>query len=189
MRFLSSKPSRQLSAISCQLAWKGPIPYNVTMSVLRKVGVLLGHLLVAWLGTAILTAPIARAYHPASVAGVLWRELILSIVGGGLIGFGMYRTWRSKIGAWIWTLPTVLFAFHALSVSLISSQSALVPTNGLWYRMFGFDCVNQVSGMRCVPFFIFTIPLVRAVAYSLGTLVGVRFAKPPVSTVAEVKIF
>ena len=179
------------SAFSCQLsAWvKGPIPYNVTMSVLRKVGVFLGHLLVAWLGTAILTAPIAMAYHPASVAGVLWRELILSVFGGGLIGFGMYRTWRSKIGLWSWTLPTVLFAFHALSVWLINSQSALVPTSGLWYRMFGFNCVNQVSGMRCVPFFIFTIPLVRALAYSLGTLVGVRFAKLPASTVAEVKIF
>jgi len=73
---------RQLSAVSSQL---GERPHSLQCHNERpsQGRSILGHLLVAWLGTAILTAPIAKAYHPASVAGVLWRELILSVFGGG----------------------------------------------------------------------------------------------------------
>jgi hypothetical protein len=159
------------------------------MRLIRNVGLYLGHLLNALIGTAIVTTPIWKFNHPASVAGILWQETIISICCAALIGFGVYMWRRSKIGAWIWTLPTVWFAFHALSVlSLAHSQSVLVPTGGLWPQIFGFDCTDKAAVTYCRNFFEFTVAFVRSVAYSLGTVGGFYFANPVTPPVIETKV-
>lgn len=159
------------------------------MKLIRNVGLYLGHLLTALIGTAIVTTPLWKIHRSTSVAGVLWQEVIMSICCAGLIGFGAYMGWRSKVGAWIWIVPTAWFAFHALSVvSLKQSQSVLAQTGGLWAQIFGFDCTDQAAVTYCRNFFEFTVAFVRSLAYSLGTLVGIYFAKPVTPPVSKVKV-
>ena len=159
------------------------------LKLLRRAGIFLGHLLVALIGTAVLSTEIVKAHRPASVAGILWEEFIVSICCAGLIGFGMYRTWRSKTGAWVWTLPTAFFAFHAFSVlSLAHGQSVLAETRGVWSQIFGFNCIDQIAVTHCRDFFEFTVAFIRSVAYSLGSLVGIYFANPIPSPIGKVKV-
>ena len=157
------------------------------MRLIRNIGLYLGHMLTALIGTAILSTPIEKMSRSTSVAGILWKELILSIVCAGLIGFLVYRTWRSRIGIWVWILPAGWLALHILS-SLTHPHSALTQSGGLWAQIFGFDCIERLAETRCRDFFLFTVPFIRSISYSLGTLVGIRLVRPVTARVREVKV-
>ena len=149
--------------------------YNAAMKLLRSIGLYLGHLLTALIGTAILRFPLEKILRQRSISGVIWREWILSIVCAGLIGFLTYRTWRSKIGMWVWALPTAWFGFGVLMLlGTIHAQSALSPNHGLWYEISGQSCAAGMVEIGCRVFFLCTIPLLRSTGYSVGTLIGWR---------------
>jgi hypothetical protein len=158
------------------------------MEVLKRTGIFLGHIVVAVFGTAVLSVPIEKAHRAASIESWIGREVVLSVVCAGVIGFGMGRTWKSAIGLWTWTLPTAIFSLRAMSIVTFShSGSVLLASGGFWPRIFGVDCLHQVPVARCLAgFFLLTIPFLRSVAYSLGTLIGMRFAVP--GTVRELRI-
>jgi hypothetical protein len=155
----------------------------------RGVGWFFAHTLAALIGTAILSTPISRMSRPASVAGILWKELFISVICACLIGFLMYRTQKSKVGIWVWILPTAWFALHILSLLMSAhSQSALTQNSGLWREIWGFDCIERLTQPRCRSFFLFTVPFIRSVAYSLGIMVGIRFVTPVASPVREITV-
>jgi hypothetical protein len=110
---------------------------------------------------------------------VIWKEWILDILLAGLLGILAYRISRSKVAVWIWILPMVWFGLRLLS---------LVPTlggrgqPGLWYEVSGEDCVHGMTDMGCANFFLFTIPFIRSLAYSFGTLIGMG---PPTAQFAK----
>lgn len=145
------------------------------MKLLRNIGLYLGHLLTAVVGTAILTTPLERLFRGRTITGVVIREWILGIVCAGVIGFLIHRTWRSRIGLWIWILAALWFACGLLlRVPSANSQSVFSPGGGIWFEMSGLACHGGLSEMGCRNFFLFTIPLLRAVGYALGTLVGIH---------------
>lgn len=116
------------------------------------------HTILAILGAASLENALGQAFHPHSLAAMLWKEWILSLVGAALIGFFMWRKWGGSAAMWVWVLPGLWFAF----VSLVSLRQSL------WGRLSGTACSGGFHMRGCVMFFVSTIPFVRGVSYSVG---------------------
>src|SRR5450755_4222921 len=142
------------------------------MRLLRYMALHCGHLLVAVIGTALVTS-FGKLFHPRSVTGVIATEWAMSIVCAAVIGLLMYRTWRWRPAIWVWIIPAVWFAIETFMIwPSAHRQSVLGPGGGLWYEISGSACVNGIRDRGCRAFFVFTIPFIRAVAYSIGTFAG-----------------
>jgi hypothetical protein len=131
----------------------------------KSVAVILGHTVVAVIGTAIISTSLGKLFHATSGGGVIRKEWILSLICAAAIGLMMYRTWRSRLGVWAWVLPSALFALGVLAV---------YPSGNYWYQLSGSGCASTVSLAECRYFFVFTVPFIRSIAYSVGTLLGLR---------------
>ena len=129
------------------------------MRVLKLVGLLLVNLVVAVIGTAILDTGMSRVIASHSIAAMVWKEFILSIVCAAFIGFGMWRTWRNSAAKWTWVLPAVWFAFGYLTIA---------GRGDVWGRLSGFGSGSVLGAPDVRSFFLFTVPLVRAISYSVG---------------------
>ncbi len=140
------------------------------MKLLRNIGLYLGHLLTAVFGTAILTIGLGKLFHPASIVGVIWKEWILDILLAGLLGILAYRISRSRLGLLVWILPAIWFGLRLLFIVPVvhGSHGQL----SLWYETSGQDCVHRITDYGCANFFVFTVPLLRSVAYAVGTLLA-----------------
>lgn len=124
---------------------------------------MLVNLVVAVIGTAMLDTGISKVIPSHSIAMVVRKEFILSIICAGLIGFGMWRTWRNLAAKWTWVLPAVWFAFGYLIVA---------GHGDAFGRLSGTGSVSVLSAPDVRSFFSFTVPLVRAVSYSVGAYVS-----------------
>lgn len=140
------------------------------MRTLKFVGALILHTLSALLGTAILESTIWSAFPMHSVAGVLWKELLLGAVCAGFIGFFIWRRWSSKAATLAWILPGVWFALGSMLLSG-SGHSRVFSDGSLWGRLSGIAC-NDGSAAGCRTFFAVTVPLVRGISYSIGAYVS-----------------
>ena len=143
------------------------------MPALKFCGLLLVNLVVAVIGTAILDTALWRVVSSHSVTAIVWRELIFSIVCAALIGFGMWRTWRNSVAKWTWILPAVWFAFGYLTIA---------GHGHVWGRLFGFASASGsvLSAPDVASFFSFTVPLVRAISYSVGAYLSSLLYPAPV---------
>lgn len=138
------------------------------MRALRWAGLYLGHLLTALFVTAMLTVEIGRLHRPHTALGVVQKESILSIVCAGAIGLLMYRTWKWRGALWVWVLPTLWFGVNILLT--------MKRFGGPWYYLSGLACSEGFARpSSCSEWFLATIPFIRAVAYSLGTVAGMYF--------------
>jgi hypothetical protein len=142
------------------------------MRALKFVGLVLVNVVVAVIGTAILDTEIWKLVPIHSVAGILWKELVLSVICATLIGFAMWRTWRNSAAMWTWILPTVWFAFGCL---------ATAGDSNFWGTLFPFGSGSLPGKPEVRGFFLFTVPMVRAVSYSVGAYLSSRlYSKPAV---------
>jgi len=151
------------------------------LSALKFFGLLIVNIVVAVVGTAILTTAIGKAFHGHSLSAILWREWSLSIGCAAFIGFGMWRTWRSHVAYWTWVLPTLWFGVKFLLA---------IGKGSLLFQFSGEACVEGVRPIGCINWFVFSIPFVRSIFYSLGAYVSSVFhnaqrpqdaAAPPLS--------
>ena len=133
------------------------------VKLLRFVGSLLINLTVAVIGTAILDTEVRRVIPTHTVAAIVWKEIILSVVCAAFIGFFMWRTWRSSAAKWIWVLAALWFVFGYLAIA----RSANV-----WGRLSGLSSGSVLSAPDVRGFFIFTVPFIRAISYSLGAYIS-----------------
>ncbi len=122
-------------------------------------GILILNTCVALFGTAVLETEIGGMFHPHSIAGVLWKVWSLDVLGAAIIGFFMWRTWKTEATKWTWVLPALWFGLR-----FITSRG----NGGIWSHFSGADCSNGARSPGCADFFAFTIPFVRGVAYSAG---------------------
>ena len=130
-------------------------------------------------GTGILSVTVGRLFHPKYIIGYVEREWCLSVVVGIAIGLLTYSQLKWKPAVWVWVVPALWFAFGAIILSRsLSSQSVIGSTGGFWYKISGSSCVNGLTDLGCRMFFLCMLPLVRSVAYSLGTLAGSRLFSP-----------
>ena len=126
---------------------------------LKFCGLLILNVLVAVLGTAFLESAIANLYHPASISGVVLKTWCLSLLSAGLIGFLMWRTWRTSATKWTWLLSSIWFGLRAMT---------LLTRGSLWAQFSGAGCQNGTHDPGCLNFFVFTIPFIRGLSYSIG---------------------
>jgi hypothetical protein len=129
------------------------------LGALKFFGLLVINTVVAVIGTAILTTAIGQAFHPHSLGAILWKEWSLSIGCAGVIGFGMWRTWRSRVAHWTWVLPALWFGVKFIFA---------IGQGPLLFKFSGEACVDGVRPVGCINWFAFSIPFVRSVFYSLG---------------------
>jgi hypothetical protein len=126
---------------------------------LKFFGLLIVNIVVAVIGTTILTTGIGEAFHSHSMGAILWKEWALSISCAAAIGFGMWHRWRNRVAYWTWVLPTIWFGVKFI---FAIGHGPLLP------QFSGEACVEDVRPTGCINWFTFAIPFVRSVFYSLG---------------------
>jgi hypothetical protein len=140
------------------------------LRTLKFAAFLLINLLVAIIGTAILDTTLGRLIPSHSFAALVWKECGLSIVCAAFIGFGMWRTWRSSAAKWTWVLPAAWFAVGFL---------AIAGRGNVFGHFFGFGSGTNFGAAEVRSFFLFTVPLIRAISYSVGANVSsLRYQTP-----------
>jgi len=144
------------------------------LRALKFGGFLVVHITIAVVGTAILDSALFRVIPSHSISATVWKEFLLSIVCAVFIGFGMWRTWRSSAAKWTWVLPTLWFALGYL---------ANAGHGDVWGRLSGFGSGSVLGTPDVKSFVVFTIPLVRAISYSVGSYISsLLYPAPVVST-------
>jgi len=133
------------------------------LRALKFFGLLIVNFVVALIGTAIVETAIGKAFPSHSLSAVLWKEWILSITCGAFIGFWMWHTWHGDAAKWTWVLPAVWFGFKVLLA---------IGGGTVWFQFSGIGCASGIRSVECRNFFVFTIPFVRCVSYSLGAYVS-----------------
>lgn len=142
---------------------------------LKFLGAFVLSTLVALFGTAAVGLPISRALRAHTIAGIVGREWILSIVVAAGLGFFTWRSWKFAASRWVWVLPTLWFAFwFILAVSEPSYHSVFVSKN-LWTRFSGLECAEGPRAPGCMNWLIFTLPFVRGAAFSIGAWLASSF--------------
>jgi hypothetical protein len=123
------------------------------------------NLAAAVIGTAILDTEVRRLIPTHTVAAIVWKEIILSVVCAAFIGFFMWRTWRNSASKWIWVPAALWFIFGYL----------VIPRSvNVWGRLSGLSSESVLSAPDVRTFFAFTIPLIRTISYSLGAYISSR---------------
>ena len=140
---------------------------------LKFCGLVLVNLAIAVVGTAILDTAVRRMIPTSTVAAIVWKEIILSIVCAAFIGFFMWRTWRSSAANWAWTLAALWFAFGYLSIA---------GNGNVWGRLSGFSSGSVLTAPDVRTFFAFTVPLIRAISYSVGACISSLVYRPAVAS-------
>jgi hypothetical protein len=142
----------------------------------KSMGMLAFDLVVAVIGTAILESWTPRILPPRSVQAVTLKEWFIGISWSALLGFLMYRTWRSPTAVWVWVVAGVWFGF-GIVVQLGRPESIVIPNHTHWAQLSGAACAGRADKSDCVDFFLFTVPFMRAVSYSVGAFISSRLFK------------
>jgi hypothetical protein len=138
------------------------------LKILRFCGALILNTIVALIGAAVLESAIGKAFHPQTLAAVLWKEWTLSLLCAAFVGFFMLRTWRTNAAMWVGVLPRLWFGLNLGLVLSASHGRSVLVGGGLWSQFSGTACEDGLLAVGCRKFFIVTIPLIRGVAYSVG---------------------
>jgi len=138
---------------------------------LKFCGLLLINLVIAVVGPAILDTAVRRMIPTYTVTAIVWKEIFLSVVCAAFIGFFMWRTWRSSAAKWTWILAALWFVFGYLSIA---------GNENVWGRLSGFSSGSVLTAPDVRTFFAFTVPLIRAISYSVGAYVSSLVYRPTV---------
>ena len=178
---VGSPPIRKLAATGASLpVWR---PYRkaiVSASIeddtspmtkitagIRNTLVWLLNAVVALFGTAVVEAAISRFFHPHTITDVLVRTYALSAAIAFVLGFFVYRQWKPSMARWVGLGGLCWFLLGAF---------LSVGRRSLWDQMSGTACEYGLQAIGCRNWFVFTLPALRAVLYSLGALLCWRVA-------------
>lgn len=131
-----------------------------------------------WGGASLefLLRAIARwAFPHAALRTLVLRDCGFALLAGAVVSLSVQRYWRTKSAQWTWVVFAVWFAYGAVSYALLLSQSVM-STREFWPHLLGYNCALRGGPAACYDFFIFTVPLLRGVAYSITASFGLRFS-------------
>lgn len=155
------------------------------LRALKFCGALILKTFVALIGTAVLESGVGKAFHPHSIAAIVWKEWSLSVLLAGLIGFGMWRTWRANASKWTWILLSLWFGMIFVPELMVGGGQSVLAGRSVWSHFSGTDCDSGVREFGCRNFLVFTIPFIRGVAYSVGAFVSSLVSPPRSQPAAE----
>jgi hypothetical protein len=142
-------------------------PMTKVTVVIRNVLFWLLNLVVALFGTAVVEASLSHLFHPYSITDVLLRTYGLSAVIAFVLGFFVYRQWKSFMAKWVGLGGLCWFLFGIF---------LSVGRGGLWDQMSGTACEYGLQAIGCRNWFVFTLPTLRTVLYSVGAWLCWRVA-------------
>jgi hypothetical protein len=128
--------------------------------IARGVVVFLLNLANAIFGTAVMESAILP-HIGFSRSVVEWeaRAWLFSVTMAALLGYFTAKKWSPRSAKWVWTLPVAVLAFGVL---MYLANGGVSP----WRHFIAPDCSNDRQS--CRDFLIFTLPMVRSVAYSVA---------------------
>jgi hypothetical protein len=145
-------------------------------------GGLVLNICIALFCTPVLEAGIGKMFHPHSLAGLLWKWWTLDLLCAAGLGFSISRLWRSGNAVWTWVLPVVWFAFRFVPMALSGGNQSVLVGHNVWSQFSGNGCASGMQSLACRNFFLFTLPLIRGIAYSLGAFLSLMFTAYSKST-------
>jgi hypothetical protein len=119
---------------------------------------------VALVSTTILELAFGKAFSPQLI---LWKESCFSLLGAGVVGFLMWRIWRTAAAKWAWALPVLWLGAGLIHALLVRGTSDVFAGGNVWSQFSGTDCANGIAS-GCRNFFAYVIPFIRGVSYSVG---------------------
>jgi hypothetical protein len=140
---------------------------------LKFVGFVVINVIIAVIGTAILDTALSKAIPSHSIAGVLWKEYILSIICAACLGFSVWRSWRDSAAKWTWVLPAAWFTAGLIAVA---------GRDDVFGRIFGYGSGSNLGAAEIRTFFAFTVPLIRGISYSAGAYISSFLYRAPVAS-------
>jgi hypothetical protein len=155
-----------------------PPPKPYFFRALRFGGVLLLNTCVAVVGTSALAAEIGGALHPHSFSGILWKLWGLDVLCALLIGFFMWRTRKTEATKWTWTLPALWFCLRFIPALTFRGHQTVFGSVGVWSQLSGVGCENGVRALGCLNLFVFTLPFISGVSYSIGACFSSMVSPP-----------
>jgi hypothetical protein len=130
----------------------------------RFAGSLLINLFLAVFGTGALETMFGVLYHPNSIPLLLWKSVGMGLLFGVLLGGLMYKFFKPAAAKWVWILPAVWFCWR-----IFLFVSPELSFRYVWQQMSGTVCISESRAQGCgTTFFVFTLPLIRAIAYAAG---------------------
>lgn len=139
------------------------------MPRLKSLGWLVVHTLIALLGTAIVSTPFMKLIRPHSIFTILAKEYLIGCTCAFILGVALQHKWWTPVAKWTWCVPTIWLALRVVSVTTFVG-----PHVSLWSQFSGSGCSFGFRNVGCRNWFLFTIPFVRCVSYSLGSCVSLR---------------
>jgi hypothetical protein len=125
------------------------------------------NLVVALFGTAVVETPLSRPFHPRTITDALVKTYALSAVIAFVLGFFVYRQWKSSMAKWVGLGGLCWFLFGTF---------LSIGRGSLWDQMSGTACEYGLQAIGCRNWFLFTLPALRTVLYSLGAWLCWRVA-------------
>jgi hypothetical protein len=125
------------------------------------------NLVVALFCTAVVETLLSRLFHPHSITDVLVRTYTLSAVIAFVLGFFVYRQWKSSTAKWVGLGGVCWFVLGTF---------LSVGRDSVWDRMSGTACDYGLQAIGCRNWFAFTLPTLRTVLYSVGAWLCWRLA-------------
>src|SRR6185437_11315357 len=138
--------------------------------ILRNVGLFLLHSVFAIMGSAIVDASLHDVIPAHSGTAIILKAWIGSVACAVLTALFMVRALYSRTALWVWVLPGLWLILGIMS--WYGSHRGSILEDTLLGRFSGNTCAITFARRPCIDFFVFTIPLIRAAAYSLGSLLS-----------------
>jgi hypothetical protein len=131
---------------------------------------LLLNFLFAVVGTAMLDTELRRAIPPYTITAIVWKEITLSVLCATFLGFSVgsleWRGWRNTAAKWVWVLAVLWFVFGYLKIT--GNTNHFGPFNPLSSG----SVLSGPDARTMTTFFAFTIPLIRAICYSVAAYIS-----------------
>lgn len=125
--------------------------------------------LTAVIGPAVIIVPLRAAVPLQSTHSRIFEECCLSIFLAAALVVFCQRSWGRPVSKWVWIPATLLFAFGSVAFAGSDPKSAFFSDSNFWERFSGLDC--GIDRWSCVDFYIFTVPLIRTISFSLAAYV------------------
>ena len=145
--------------------------------IFKSVGLFFLHSIFAIMGPAIIDASLHDLIPAHSGTGIVLKAWIGSVAGAFLIALFMIRALQSKTALWVWVVPALWLAMGFMG--WYGSHHGSIFEDTLLGRFSGNTCAITLDHRPCRDFLLFTIPFIRAVAYSAGSLLSFALRRSP----------
>jgi len=120
------------------------------------------NLLAAVFGTVVVESSLWFLFHSMKPREMIIAEDATSVTIAFLTGCVTYLRWRPVAAKWIWVAGLCWFSARAALV-VISERSFRSEFSGI-------GCLNGLTTSECVSWFEFTLPFLRTLFYSIGSI-------------------